>query len=167
MANKIHASAIVEDGAILGNDVEIGPFCHVGPNVVLGNEVKLLSHAVIAGHTTIGARTRVFPFASLGHEPQDLKFMGEETTLTIGESCTIREGVTMNPGTAGDQGKTIIGNNCVFLANAHVAHDCVLGNNEAGRCGRLVYLWILWRFLFRRWNGSERHSLLNSVTENW
>lgn len=129
MSKNIHSSAVVEDGAKLGADVTIGPFCHVGPNVVLGDGVSLLSHAVIAGHTTIGAKTRVFPFASLGHEPQDLKFKGEKTTLDIGENCIIREGVTMNPGTAGDQGKTIVGNNCVFLANAHVAHDCVLGNN--------------------------------------
>jgi UDP-N-acetylglucosamine acyltransferase len=129
MTNKIHPSAVVEDGAVLGDDVEVGPFCHVGPRATLGNGVRLLSHAVVAGITTIGARTRVFPFASLGHEPQDLKYQGEETTLEVGENCTIREGVTMNPGTAGDEGKTIIGNNCVFLANAHVAHDCVLGNN--------------------------------------
>ena len=129
MSNQIHPSAVVEDGAQIGDDVTIGPFCHVGPNVKLANGVSLLSHAVIAGHTTIGANSRVFPFASLGHEPQDLKFHGEITTLDIGENCTIREGVTMNPGTEGDQGKTIIGNNCVFLANAHVAHDCVLGNN--------------------------------------
>jgi UDP-N-acetylglucosamine acyltransferase len=129
MKSGIHPSAVVEDGAVIGEDVTIGPFCHVGPRVTLGDGVKLLSHVVIAGITTIGAKTRVFPFASLGHEPQDLKYRGEDTTLEIGHGCTIREGVTMNPGTAGDAGKTIIGNNCVFLANAHVAHDCVLGNN--------------------------------------
>ncbi len=83
---------------------------------------------VVAGRTTIGARTRVFPFASLGHEPQDLKFIGEESTLDIGEDCTIREGVTINPGTAGGGLKTTIGDKCVFLANAHVAHDCHVGN---------------------------------------
>ncbi len=129
MSQNIHSSSVVEDGAVLGNDVVIGPFCHIGPNVKLGNGVKLLSHVVIAGHTTIGDNSRVFPFSSLGHEPQDLKFQGEITTLDIGNNCTIREGVTMNPGTAGDAGKTVIGNNCVFLANAHVAHDCILGNN--------------------------------------
>lgn len=129
MSNKIHPSAVVEDGAIIGADVVIGPFCHVGANVTVGDGVSLLSHAVIAGHTTLGANSRVFPFASLGHEPQDLKYDGEVTTLEIGKNCTIREGVTMNPGTAGDAGKTIVGDNCVFLANAHVAHDCVLGNN--------------------------------------
>lgn len=129
MTSHIHSSAVVEDGAELGDNVSIGPFCHVGSNVRLGDNVTLLSHAVIAGHTSIGAGSRVFPFASLGHEPQDLKYKGEVTTLEIGENCTIREGVTMNPGTAGDAGRTIVGNNCVFLANAHVAHDCVLGNN--------------------------------------
>lgn len=129
MKNKIHPSAVVESGAEIGSGVEVGPFCHVGPNVVLGDNVRLLSHVVVAGYTTIGAGTRIFPFASIGHEPQDLKYKGEKSTLTIGSNCLIREGVTMNPGTAGDEGKTIIGNNGVFLANAHVAHDCVIGNN--------------------------------------
>ncbi|MCB1387458.1 MAG: acyl-ACP--UDP-N-acetylglucosamine O-acyltransferase [Nitratireductor sp.] len=129
MSATIHPSAVVEAGASLGDDVEIGPFCHVGPDVSLGNGVKLLSHAVVWGHTSIGERTRIFPFASIGHEPQDLKYKGEKTTLEIGNDCVIREGVTMNPGTAGDNGRTVIGDRCVFLANAHVAHDCVLGNN--------------------------------------
>lgn len=129
MSNKIHPSAVVESGAEIGSGVVVGPFCHVGSNVVLGDNVQLLSHVVVAGHTTIGAGTRIFPFASIGHEPQDLKYKGEKTTLTIGANCMIREGVTMNPGTAGDEGKTIIGDNGVFLANAHVAHDCVIGNN--------------------------------------
>ena len=129
MTTAIHPTAIVEDGAILGDGVEIGPFCHVGPRVRLGEGVRLISHVVVAGITTVSARTRIFPFASIGHEPQDLKYKGEESTLEIGENCTIREHVTMNPGTAGDNNRTVIGNNCVFLAGAHVAHDCVLGNN--------------------------------------
>jgi UDP-N-acetylglucosamine acyltransferase len=124
---KIHASAVVESGAILGEEVEIGPFCHVGPHVRLGDGVKLLSHVAVAGRTSVGARTRIFPFASIGHEPQDLKYRGEPTTLSIGADCTIREGVTMNPGTAGGGGETIVGDGCVFLASAHVAHDCRLG----------------------------------------
>ncbi len=118
---------MVEDGAVLGQGVEIGPFCHIGPNVALGDGVKLLSHVVVAGDTAIGPRTRVFPFASLGHEPQDLKYKGEPTRLRIGADCLIREGVTMNPGTAGGGGETIVGDACVFLANCHVAHDCRLG----------------------------------------
>ena len=129
MSNIIHPSSVIEDGAELGIGVEIGPFCHVTSGVKLGDGVRLHSHAVVAGNTTIGARTKIFPFASIGHEPQDLKYKGEDTSLDVGENCIIREGVTMNPGTAGDAGKTVIGNNCVFLANAHVAHDCILGNN--------------------------------------
>ncbi len=99
------------------------------PNVVLGDGVELVSHAVVAGHTSIGARTRIFPFASIGHQPQDLKFKGELTTLTIGSDCLIREGVTMNPGTEGGGSKTVVGDRCAFLANSHVGHDCVVGNN--------------------------------------
>ncbi len=126
---RIHASAVVEDGARLGAGVVIGPFCHVGPNVDLGEGVELKSHVVVAGRTSIGARTRVFPFASLGHEPQDLKFRGEETSLAIGADCLIREGVTMNPGTAGGRSATIVGDRCAFLANSHVGHDCEVGND--------------------------------------
>ena len=124
---RIHPSAVVESGASLGEGVEIGPFCHVGPRVSLGESVKLLSHVVVAGDTAVGARTRIFPFASIGLEPQDLKYRGEPTRLRIGADCTIREGVTMNPGTEGGGAETIIGDDCVFLANCHVAHDCRLG----------------------------------------
>ena len=113
---------------MLGADVEIGPFCHVGPDVVLGDGVRLLSHVSVQGITTIGERTRIFPFASVGNEPQDLKFHGERVTLEIGSNCTIREGVTMNPGTEGGGSVTKVGNNCAFLANSHVAHDCIIGN---------------------------------------
>ena len=125
---SIHNTAVVEDGATLGSDVIIGPFCHVGPDVVLGDNCELKSHVVIAGHTEIGPGARIFPFASIGHEPQDLKYAGEKTTLTIGSNCLIREGVTMNPGTGADASNTTIGDNCVFLANSHVAHDCQVGN---------------------------------------
>ena len=125
----VHPSAVVEAGATLGAGVAIGPFCHVGADVVLGDNVELLSHVAIAGRTSVGARTRIFPFASIGHEPQDLKFHGEESTLSIGEDCTIREGVTMNPGTEGGGLATIVGNRCTFLANSHVAHDVHVGDN--------------------------------------
>jgi UDP-N-acetylglucosamine acyltransferase len=101
----------------------------VGADVVLGDGVELVSHAVVAGHTTIGAKTRIFPFASIGHQPQDLKYRGERATLAVGSECIIREGVTMNPGTAGGGSKTIIGNRCAFLANSHVGHDCIVGDN--------------------------------------
>src|SRR5581483_3712907 len=126
---KVHATAIVEAGARLGDDVRIGPFCHVGAEVVLSDGVVLESHAVVVGRTTIGARTRVFPFASIGHQPQDLKYKGEPSTLAVGSDCIIREGVTMNPGTEGGGMATVIGDRCAFLANSHVGHDCKVGNN--------------------------------------
>lgn len=126
---NIHPTAIVEDGARLGDDVKIGPFCTVGADVHLGDRVELISHAVVAGRTRIGARTRVFPFASIGHQPQDLKYKGEPSTLTVGEDCQIREGVTMNPGTEGGGMTTTVGDRCAFLANSHVGHDCKVGNN--------------------------------------
>lgn len=126
---QIHPTAVVEDGAKLGAGVRIGPFSLVGPDVTLGDGVELISHVVVAGATDIGARTRIWPFASLGHQPQDLKFKGEPSTLSIGSDCMIREGVTMNPGTAGGGAKTVVGNGCAFLANSHVGHDCVVGNS--------------------------------------
>jgi UDP-N-acetylglucosamine acyltransferase len=119
--------AAVDPSARIGDGVTIGPFCVVGPDVVLGDGVNLISHVAVAGRTSVGARTRVFPFASLGHEPQDLKYKGEPSTLTIGAECTIREGVTMNPGTEGGSMATTVGDRCTFLANAHVAHDCKIG----------------------------------------
>ncbi|MCW2282860.1 UDP-N-acetylglucosamine acyltransferase [Rhodoblastus acidophilus] len=125
----IHPTAVVEDGAKLGADVEIGPFCHIGPQVELGDGARLKSHVVLAGRTKIGARTRIFPFASIGHEPQDLKYRGEESTLRIGDDCLIREGVTMNPGTAGGRMETVVGDRCAFLANSHIGHDCIVGSD--------------------------------------
>lgn len=126
---QIHASAVVEDGATLAEEVRIGPYCVVGRDVQLGEGVELVSHVVVAGSTKIGARTRVFPFASIGHQPQDLKYQGEAVTLTVGADCIIREGVTMNPGTAGGGSVTTVGDRCAFLANSHVGHDCRVGNN--------------------------------------
>jgi len=125
----IHPTAIVEDGASVGPGCRIGPFSMVGANVTLAEGVELISHVVVAGRTSIGARTRVWPFASLGHQPQDLKFKGEPSTLTIGADCMIREGVTMNPGTEGGGLVTSVGDRCAFLANAHVGHDCRVGSN--------------------------------------
>jgi UDP-N-acetylglucosamine acyltransferase len=126
---KVHPTAIVEDGAELAQDVEIGPFCVVGPQVKLAAGVKLVSHVAVAGRTSIGPRTSLFPFASIGHQPQDLKYKGEPSTLTVGSDCAIREGVTMNPGTAGGGMQTVVGDRCAFLANSHVGHDCRVGNN--------------------------------------
>lgn len=128
-APNIHPTAIVADGARLGSGVRIGPYSIVGSNVTLGNNVELVSHAVVEGNTTIGPGTRIFPFASVGHQPQDLKFHGEDSRLEIGANCTIRESVTINPGTENGGMITRIGDNCLIMANAHVAHDAILGNN--------------------------------------
>lgn len=125
---EVHPSAIVDKAAKLAAGVKIGPFCMVGADVELGENVELVSHAVVAGRTTIGPRTKIFPFASIGHQPQDLKFKGEPSTLSVGADCLIREGVTMNPGTAGGGLVTTVGDRCAFLANSHVGHDCRVGN---------------------------------------
>ncbi|MGI9407845.1 MAG: acyl-ACP--UDP-N-acetylglucosamine O-acyltransferase [Hyphomicrobiaceae bacterium] len=127
--SDIHATAVIEDGASLGEDVSIGPFCHVGANVKLGDEVTLHAHVVAAGDTTIGDRTTIFPFASIGHAPQDKKFSGEKSTLEIGTDNVIREHVTMNPGTYGGGLVTRVGSSCLFMAGSHVAHDCQIGDH--------------------------------------
>lgn len=125
---KIHPTAIVEDGAQIGNGCVIGPYSVVGPNVTLHDGVELKSHVVVAGHTSVGEGTTIFPFASIGHQPQDLKYAGEVTRLEIGRNNQIREHATMNPGTAGGGGLTKIGDNCLFMMSTHVGHDCVVGN---------------------------------------
>ena len=125
----IHATAVIEPGAEIAASARIGPYCHVGPKVELGENVELVSHVVVAGRTRVGEGTRIFPFASIGHQPQDLKYQGEESTLVIGKRNLIREHVTMNPGTAGGGMLTRVGDDCLFMASAHVAHDCILGNN--------------------------------------
>lgn len=125
---EIHPTAIVEDGAVIGDGVRIGPYCVVGPQVQLRDNVELKSHVAVSGITTIGAGTSIFPFASIGHQAQDLKYRGEAATLEIGEGCILREGVTINPGTAGGGLSTTIGNHCAFLANSHVGHDSHLGD---------------------------------------
>lgn len=126
---RIHPLALVEDGAVIGENVVVGPFSHVGPRVVLKDGVELLSHAVVSGRTEIGRNCRIFPMAVIGGVSQSLHEAGEDSTLTVGDNCVIREGVTMNCGTVGGGGKTVVGNNCLFLANSHVAHDCQLGND--------------------------------------
>ncbi|WP_425602889.1 acyl-ACP--UDP-N-acetylglucosamine O-acyltransferase [Hoeflea algicola] len=126
---RIHPSSIVEDGAQLGRNVEIGPFCHIGAKVRLGDNVRIMSHVVILGSTSIGDNTEVFPNAVLGCAPQNIHYKGEDTELVIGSSCTIREGVTMHPGMPDFGGKTTIGDNSLFLAYSHVAHDCHVGDH--------------------------------------
>ena len=129
MASTIHATAVIANGARIGSNAQIGPYCVIGENVTLGDNCKLHSHVVIDGMTTIGDNCEIFPFASLGHKPQDLKYSGENSRLMIGKNNKIREYCTMQPGTSGDRMETLVGDNCLFMASTHVAHDCVVGNN--------------------------------------
>lgn len=126
---EVHPTAIVAHGASLADGVKIGPYCIVGKDVVLHAGVELISHVSIDGHTQVGAGTQIYPFASIGHKPQDLKYHGEDSRLEIGERCTIRESVTINPGTENGGMLTKIGNDCLIMASAHVAHDAIIGNN--------------------------------------
>ncbi len=125
----IHPTAVVDPGASLGDDVEIGPYCTVGADVVLGDQVRLISHAVVAGRTTIGPRTVIYPFAAIGHRPQHAKYRGEDSSLEIGAENVIREHVTMHPGTAQGKMSTRVGDQCLFMVGTHVAHDCTVGDH--------------------------------------
>jgi len=126
---SIHPTAIIAAGAKIADTAEIGPYCVIGGQVELGEGVQLLSHVAVGGITVIGAGTVVYPFASLGHRPQDLKYHGEASRLVIGRNNQIREQVTMNPGTEGGGMLTQVGDNCLFMVGSHVAHDCVVGDN--------------------------------------
>ena len=125
----IHNSSIISSKAKIGKRVKIGPFCFVGSEVQIGDGVELVSNVHIEGNTKIGKRTKIFPFACIGTRPQDLKYQGEENSVFIGEDNTIREYVTINPGTKGGGGKTIIGNKCLLMISSHVAHDCNIGDS--------------------------------------
>lgn len=128
MPSLIHPTAIIADGAVIGDDCHIGPFCTIGAEVTLGNGVHLESHVVIDGKTSIGDETRVFPFVSIGHAPQDLKYKGEPTATKIGKRNHIREFVTIHRGTVGGGGLTRIGDDNLLMAQVHVAHDCTIGS---------------------------------------
>lgn len=125
----IHPTAVVDPAARIAEGCKIGPYCIVGPTVSLGEGVELHSHVVVEGRTTIGARTRIFPFSSIGQPPQDLKYKGEPSELRIGSGNLIREHVTMNTGTEGGGMVTQVGDNCLFMPGSHVAHDCKIGNH--------------------------------------
>ncbi len=127
-AAQVHASAVVEPGAVIGAGAVVGPFSLIGANVRLGAGVEVKSHAVVTGMTEVGDETVIFPGAVIGEIPQDLKFKGEETRLVIGKRNRIREGVTMNTGTEGGGGLTRVGDDCLFMTGAHVAHDAIIGN---------------------------------------
>ena len=125
----IHKTAIVDPKAKISANVNIGPYSIIGPNVEIGEDTDINSHVSIAGYTKIGKKNKIYPFASIGNNPQDLKYNGEKSYLEIGDSNTIREYVSINPGTDGGGGLTKIGNNCLFMVSSHVAHDCVIGDN--------------------------------------
>lgn len=132
---RIHPTALVEDGATIAAGCTVGPFCIVGPEVTLHEGVTLKSHVVVTGWTEIGANTTVWQFASLGEVPQDLKYAGERTRTEIGARCRIREGVTVNAGTAHGGGLTRVGDNCLLMGTVHIGHDCQIGNGVIlGNC---------------------------------
>ena len=124
----IHKTAIIDPKAKLDKNVKVGPYCVIGPNVEIGENTIIKSHVNISGNTKIGKENKIYPFVSM-NDPQDLKYNDEPTNLTIGDNNKIREYVTINPGTVGGGGKTVIGNNCLFMISSHVAHDCYVGNN--------------------------------------
>ena len=125
----IHNSSVIDKKAKISKNVKIGPFCYVGPNVELQENVELVSNVHIEGTTCIGNGTKIFPFASIGTQPQDLKYKNEKNSLSIGKNNIIREYVTINPGTEGGGTKTLIGDSCLFMISSHIAHDCTIGNN--------------------------------------
>jgi UDP-N-acetylglucosamine acyltransferase len=143
MALSIHPTAIIERSVKIGKRVKIGPYCVLTEQVELDDDVELISHVTLAGRTRIGKGTKIYPFSSIGHPTQDLKYKGEPSTLTIGEYNLIREYVTIQAGTAGGIMKTEIGNHCLLMASTHVAHDCILGDhivmaNNATLAGHVV-----------------------------
>ena len=125
----IHKTAIVDPKAKISANVNIGPYSIIGPNVEIGEDTDINSHVSISGHTKIGKKNKIYPFSSIGNNPQDLKYKGEKSALKIGNGNTIREYVSINPGTDGGGGLTKIGNNCLFMVSSHVAHDCTIGDN--------------------------------------
>ncbi|SPJ22328.1 acyl-ACP--UDP-N-acetylglucosamine O-acyltransferase [Palleronia abyssalis] len=140
---RVHPQALVEQGARIGPGSSVGPFAIIGPEVELGAGVEVRSHAIVTGRTSVGDETVIFPFAVVGEIPQDLKFDGEKTSLQIGVRNRIREHVTMNVGTEGGGGVTKVGDDCLFMAGSHVAHDCIIGDrvilvNNAALAGHCV-----------------------------
>ncbi len=125
----IHKTAIIDTKARISENVKIGPYSVIGPNVEIGEGTVVQSNVNITGQTIIGKNNNIYPFASIGNDPQDLKYKGEETRLEIGDNNKIREFVTINPGTKGGGGLTKVSSNCLFMVSAHIAHDCFVGNN--------------------------------------
>src|SRR6056300_102706 len=125
----IHKTAIIDPKAKVSSNVTIGAYSIIGPNVEIDQDSEIQSHVSILGKTKIGKKNKIYPFSSIGNDPQDLKFNGEKTALEIGDNNKIREYVTINPGTSGGGGLTKIGNNCLFMVSSHIAHDCIVGSN--------------------------------------
>ena len=125
----IHKTSIIDSKAKISSSAKIGPYTIIGPNVTIEEKVEIYSHVNITGYTKLGTGTKVFPFASIGTQPQDLKYKGEKNSLVIGKNNIVREYVTINPGTEGGGGMTKIGDNCLFMISSHIAHDCTIGNN--------------------------------------
>ena len=125
----IHKTSIINQNAKISSKVKIGPFCVIGPNVKIEDGTIVHSHVNISGNTVIGKNNMIYPFASIGNDPQDLKYKGEPTNLKIGDNNIIREYVTINPGTVDGGGLTVIGNSCLLMISSHIAHDCIVGNN--------------------------------------
>jgi UDP-N-acetylglucosamine acyltransferase len=125
----IHKTSVIDNKSKIASSAKVGPYTVIGPNVEIGNDVEIHSHVNISGNTKIGDGTKIFPFASIGTDPQDLKYKDENTRLEIGKNNKIREYVTINPGTSGGGGLTKIGDNCLFMISSHIAHDCNIGNN--------------------------------------
>jgi len=125
----IHKTSIIDSKAKISSNVKIGPYCVIGPNVEIEDDTIVHSHVNISGNTIIGKSNKIYPFASIGNDPQDLKYKGGQTKLKIGDKNTIREYVTVNPGTIDGSGLTVIGNNCLLMISSHIAHDCTVGNN--------------------------------------
>ena len=125
----IHKTALIDPKAKLHSSVKVGPYSVIGANVEIHENTEIQSHVSIVGNTIVGKNNKIYPFASIGNDPQDLKFQGEKTKLEIGSNNKIREYVTINPGTKGGGGITKLGNNCLFMVSSHIAHDCLVGNN--------------------------------------
>ena len=129
MTSNVHNSSYVHEEALIGKNVTIGPYSVIGPNVKIGNNCIIHSHVVVDGHTSIGSGNEIYPFCVIGSSPQHMKYSGELSELLIGDNNTMREHVTMHPGTQVGIKKTIVGNNGFFMVGSHVAHDCIVGNN--------------------------------------
>jgi len=138
MSNLIHPSAVIADGATIGERVKVGPFCTIGAHVVLGDDCELISHVSIEGHTTIGKANRFFPFSSIGAEPQDLKYHGEPSRVEIGDNNTFREYTTVHRGTEGGGMVTKVGSNNLMQTYTHIAHDCQIGNDIVLACSAIL-----------------------------